>query len=97
MFHCRPRFISLMKSSGYHGLACQAIRLSWPDFLSGKPLCARPDETGLAGVLSRQRLTHRVIGVVMLIVEERPETNHYSWAGGFLMCTSYTGRHTCST
>src|ERR1022692_5307566 len=95
VFHCRPRFISLMKSNGYHGLACQVIRLSWPDISSGKPLCARPGETGLAVVLSRQRLTHRVIRVVMLIMDERPETNRYSLTGGLLMCTSSMGRHTC--
>src|SRR6202453_852388 len=94
VFHCRPRFISLIKSSGYHGPACQAIRLSWPDISSGKPLCATPRETGLPVVLSRQRLTHRVIRVVMLIVYERPEPVRYSWTGELGMCTSSLGRHT---
>jgi hypothetical protein len=97
VFHCRPRFISLTKFGGYHGPACQVIRLSWPDISSEKPLCAGPGETGLAVVLSRQRLTHRVIGVGMLTMDERPETNPYSWTGGLLMCISSTGRHTCST
>src|SRR5580692_7099412 len=73
------------------------MRLSWPDISSGKPLCARLGETGLAVVLSRQKLTHRVIRVVMLIVDERPETNRYSWTRDLLMCTSSMGRPTCST
>src|ERR1700733_6044470 len=97
VFHCKARFISRMKSSGCHGRACQVIQLSWPDISSGKPLCARSGETGLAVVLSRRRLTHRVIRAVMPIVAERLETNRYSWAGDLPMCTSSMGRHTCST
>lgn len=97
VFHCRPRFVSLTKSSGYHGPVCQLIRLNWPAISSEKPLCATPGETGLAVVLSRPRLTHRAIRVGMLIVDERPETNPYSWTGGSLMFTSSMGCHTCST
>src|SRR5580658_4103182 len=94
---CGPRFISPMKSGGYHGPACQVIRLSWPDISSAKQLCARSGETGLAAVLSKQRLTHPAIVVGMLFVDERPETNAYSWTGDLLMCTSSTGHRTCST
>ena len=47
-FRCRAHLILLTKSGGYHGPACRAIRLSWPDSLLGKPLCAKPGETGLA-------------------------------------------------
>src|ERR1700688_185572 len=97
VFDCRPRFISLTKSGGYHGPACRAIRLNRADILLEKPLCATPGETGLAVVSSRQRLTHRAIVVGILIMDERPETNPCSWTGGLLMCTSSMGRLTCST
>src|SRR5580704_14531660 len=94
---CGPRFVSPTQSGGYRAPACQVMRLSWPDISSAKPLCARSGEKGLAAVSSKQRLTHRAIAVDMLIVDERPETNVYSWTGDSLMCTSSTGRHTCST
>ena len=86
-----------MKSSGYRGPACHAMRLSWPDISSGKPLCATLGEAGLAVELSRQRLTLRAIGVDMLFVDEQPEPNRYSWTEGSLMCTSFMGRPTCLT
>ena len=75
VFHCRARSVSLMKSGGYHGPACQAIRLSWPNVSSEKLLCARPGETGLAVVLSTRRPIHRGIEAGMLIADQRPENN----------------------
>jgi hypothetical protein len=39
----------------------------------------------------------RAIGVGMLIMDERPETNPYSWTGDLLMCTSSMGCHIGST
>ena len=95
--HCRPPFISLMKCSGYHGPACQLIRLSWLDISSGKPWCAKLGEIGSAVVSSRPRLTHRAMRVVMLIADQRPETNPCFSTKDLPMCTSYMGRHTCST
>jgi len=52
-------------------------------YLIGKPLCAKPGETGLAVVLARQRLIHRAI-VVGTEALEAPNTT--------IVQTQYSGR-----
>ena len=94
---CRPRLISFIKSSGYHGPAYQLMRLSWPDISLGKPLCTRSGEARLAVVLSRQRLTRQAIRVGMVTAGEPQGTKHFFSTEDLPTCTSSMGRRSCST
>ena len=52
MFHCRPRFISLMKSGSYHGPACQSDTAELARYLIGKTIVRK---------IGRNRISGRIV------------------------------------